>query len=274
MKNMIRNFRKKDGYFGAFSSWEQAAEKCRGYDDQIIVDRVVEKTKEVMSGKYAYERDGVGFVEPRCEHHILSYLFMAYAERETLDYNVPFVCVDWGGAMASVYLQHRSILARFFPDMKWVVVEQKKFADAGKKLLTSLSGNIEFIDAEDENNLRKCLEIYKPGVTLLRGTLQYIPDWRSVIDIIKSFEGLYVVIDRVALAKESRICIQKVPKSIYPAEYPVRIFTKEEIVSQMEGYELMEEDSSSVDCEEWAGNLKVEYRMLCFSRSKDNVNFL
>ena len=64
----------------------------RGINHKYIV--VVE---EVISGKYAYERDGVGFVETRYEHHILSYLFMAYEEKKALNCNEPFVCVDWGG---------------------------------------------------------------------------------------------------------------------------------------------------------------------------------
>ena len=43
MKNMIGIFQKRYGYFGNYPSWEQAKAKCRGYNDEIIVDSVVKK---------------------------------------------------------------------------------------------------------------------------------------------------------------------------------------------------------------------------------------
>ena len=90
-------------------------------------------------------------------------------------------------------------------------------------------------------------------------------------DIIRSLKGLYVIIDRIGLAAESRICIQKVPESIYSAEYPVHIFTKEEILSQMGGYELVEENYSMVDNDIRVGNMKIEYKVLCFRRKVKEI---
>src|SRR4051812_28170712 len=51
------------GWFGNYTTWEEARKQCTGYDDLAIVEKVKSSVLKVKNGEAAYERDSVLFDE-------------------------------------------------------------------------------------------------------------------------------------------------------------------------------------------------------------------
>jgi putative methyltransferase (TIGR04325 family) len=219
---------------GNYDNWNEAMKQCRGYAHGNVLDSVVKGVKAVLSGEAIYERDSVVFFDKSYEHHILSYIFQSFIASGKKEFTV----LDWGGGMASIYLQHRDIFVKYIPNMRWVIVEQSEFVSQAAKL--PFDEHVEFIDA-NASNLESILVNKQIDFILIRGSLQCIENYQDVIHICKHLNAKHILIDRIVIGDQERICIRYAPKQIYDMETPVRIFEKEKLLADFTGYHLVEE---------------------------------
>jgi putative methyltransferase (TIGR04325 family) len=130
---------KKAQFLPVFSSYNEAVNNCGDYNDDEIVEIVMEKTKYLVRNKN-FPLDN--------KQSIQDLLVMQTIMRELKEINV----IELGGACGAFYFRVRD----FFPEMikKWIIVKTPKFAEAGKNffqiivchlllLSKNLSGNFQ-----------------------------------------------------------------------------------------------------------------------------------
>jgi putative methyltransferase (TIGR04325 family) len=224
------------GWSGDYSSWKIAEGKCSGYDSDIIIKKVKESLLKVKNGEAVFERDSVIFDKVQYSFPLLSALsIIALKENQKLN------LLDFGGSLGSSYFQNRNVFQNLL-EFKWNIVEQKHFVEEGKKTF------------EDEHlkfyfDINTCLDNENINVFLLGSVLQYIEKKNELLNNILSKKIKYIVIDRTPVFKNNkdRITIQKVPKSIYEAQYPSWIMNEDKLVNQItdSGYELVFDSESN-----------------------------
>lgn len=253
IKNRYRKWfpkRKKHGWFGNYKSWNEAKEKCTGYNDSLILEKVKQSILKVKSGESVYERDSVLFDEIQLSEPLLKALKSIAAEND----NTLHV-VDFGGSLGSTYFQNREQL-NALKDLKWSVVEQQHFVDCGKECVEDNQLKF-FYTVED------ALHGAAANVLLLSSVIQYFEKPYELIDKMIKYHFKYIVIDRTAFIKseEDRITVQIVPEEIYKASYPAWFFNKEKFIKSFsKDYSLLTEFDSKFDPEELLDDNVESYR--------------
>lgn len=203
---------------GDFRGWVEASEHATGYDTDAILAKVLEATLKVKRGEAAYERDSVIFDQIEYVWPILAGLLWA-AARNQGRLNV----LDFGGALGSTYFQHRRFLEGLV-DVRWNVVEQAHYVERGNALIAE--GPLRFY-----SDITACLAEQAPNVVLLSSVLQYLPDPLGMLDELSRVGAAVMLIDRtpVTCRPENRLLVQRVPASIYPASYPMWVFSDSQL---------------------------------------------
>ena len=224
------------GWFGNYSSWEEAKSNSVGYDSEIIVEKVKDSLLRVKHGEAIYERDSILFDEIQYSWGLLAGLLRAALENDGK------LCVlDFGGSLGSTYYQNREFLSSL-RSLQWCVVEQPLFVDCGKEFFEE--DQLKFYATIEE-----CLNKHKPNVLLLSGVLQYL---ERPYKWIEKFVGLkipYIIIDRTAFVEGEKeiLTVQNVPESIYLASYPAWFFNELKFKSQFKQYSLIGDFESFCD---------------------------
>lgn len=216
------------GWHGNYPSWEAASRRSTGYDSDAILEKVTRATLAVRSGDAAYDRDAVAFDRPEYAWPVLAgLLWIAHRSGGRLD------VVDIGGALGSLYFQHRRFLAPL-RHVRWNVVEQPRFAEQGDRLFAS--PQLGFY-----SSLEACLATQPAETVLLSGVLQYIERPWDLLDRVAAAGFRYVLVDRTPLIEgPDRITVQRVHPSIYPASYPCWFFHRRKFEDWFAGrYELV-----------------------------------
>lgn len=210
----------KFGWSGDFSNWNEAKEKSRGYDSDIIFNKVFEATKRVISGEAKYERDSVLFNDENLNYHLLSSI--AFAQGKIPELSI----IDFGGALGSLYFQHKKLISNH---IIWTVVEQKKFVALGKKLKTD---NLNFKESVSEVNTDP-----KSTLLLLSSVIQYFENPYLLLEELLANKFQFIFIDRTGFNEDlskDRLTIQNVPPEIYEASYPCWFLSEEKLLKVFE----------------------------------------
>jgi len=214
---------------GNFESWEAAAAKCSGYQQDIILERVKQAALRVQAGEVAGERDSVVFAEPEYSWFLLStLLYVAAVNKGALR------VLDFGGSLASTYLQHRKWFDSL-PEVRWCVVEQKHFVDCGREYFEN--DRLRFYPS-----IAACLAVEHPDAALFSSVLPYLPDPWGVLNETVGAGMNHLIIDRTGFTRDNheRITIQRVSPDIYDAVYPCRFFSMDSFLNHLsEHYELI-----------------------------------
>lgn len=199
---------------GDFATWEEASAHCSGYDAEDILAKVLCATLKVKEGKAAFERDSVLFDEIEYAWPVLAGL-MWVAARNGGKLNV----LDFGGALGSSYFQNRQFL-QSLPDVKWNVVEQSHYVEAGRKYIQD--EQLRFYKAIEE-----CIVENQPNVILLSSVLQYLESPIELINQLNKVGASCLIVDRTpfSIHEKDNLVMQKVPAAIYSASYPMWIFS-------------------------------------------------
>ena len=203
-------------FVGTYPGWQAAEKDATGYNAEAILQLVVEKTKLVVSGKVAYERDGVVFDEPAYPYPLLALLLRAAAAN-----NNRLTVLDFGGSLGSTYRQCQAFL-RGVSTLKWCVVEQRHYVDAGNTHFAD-----EVLSFHESIAAASCDQ--QPNVVLFSSVLQYLPEPYAALEEAISRQPDYIVIDRTPFldAGNSVLSLQIVPKNIVKASYPVWLFNEQ-----------------------------------------------
>jgi putative methyltransferase (TIGR04325 family) len=233
---VIQSRQGKDfGLSGDYSSWNEALHASTGYDSELILEKTQISLLKVKNGEAIYERDSVLFNEIQYTWPLLAGLMWVAAQSHGR-LNV----LDFGGSLGSTYYQNRAFL-RDLPEVRWNIIEQPAHVKIGKEYF------------EDEvlkffPNIENCLSETKPNVILLSSVLQYLESPYEMLDKLLEFPCDYFIIDRTPFwdGSTDRLCVQKVPPSIYPASYPIRIFSEQIFLQyiQKRNFEIVAEFQS------------------------------
>lgn len=239
-------------YLGDYRNWNDAARECEGYEDSIIINKVINATQKVLHGDAVWERDSFLFYQEKYVHRICAMILKCALQNKNCGVRI----LDIGGSLGSTYFQNRKYLEDV-KKLEYVVAEQEHFSDYGHKHLED--SILKFIRNNDS------WEKESFDIILMSASLQYISDYGTVISKIKEVRPRYIILDRLLISDRTRICKETVPETIYESSYPLIIFSEEEIRSFFEpDYKLVENDSSSVPENAYFVDGKAESRYYVF----------
>jgi putative methyltransferase (TIGR04325 family) len=216
---------------GPFTSWQEAEQRSSGYDDSVILEKVLAASLKVKRGESVFERDSVLFDKVQYVWPVTAGLLWA-AARESGRLSV----LDFGGSLGSSYFQNHKFLGGL-QSVRWSVVEQAHFVESG----------CEYI--QDERlvfypTIARCVAVEKPNVVLLSSVLQYLPNPYTVLDELVYSGAEVILVDRTSFhdGENDRVAIQNVGEAIYRASYPLWIFSKSSFMNYLSGsFELVTE---------------------------------
>ena len=230
---------------GDFATWQAAQQRSSGYAQDEVVQRVASAVREVQAGRAAAERDGVLFTEIDYAWPALACLLLIANLR-----GGSLKVVDFGGSLGTSYRQNRKFL-RHLRDVRWGVVEQSSFVEAGKR------------EFEDDtlrffSSLEEAITELRPDVVLLSGVVQYLPEPMQLLDSLLIQPVEFLLFDRTPfIAGDSdRLTVQRVPRHINAASYPAWFFSRARFYSKLESAFTLIEDFPSKD----RANIAAEYR--------------
>lgn len=230
----IRRIQNDDVSFdGDYTSWEDAATQSVGYDAEVILNKVLDATLKVKRGEAAFERDSVTFDDVQYSWLITTGLMWAAAQDGgKLD------VLDFGGALGSSYFQNRVFLSGL-RSLHWSVVEQGHYVAAGRNYIQDET--LKFYSTIDD-----CLSQNSPNVILLSSVIQYLPEIDDLIVQINNSAVNIVIIDRTPFNNgvDDKICVQNVPKRIYQASYPMRVFSMNRLLDRFNNWTIVAEKDS------------------------------
>lgn len=215
-------------FTGDYANWAAASAASTGYDTGVILETVLASARKVRDGEAAYERDGVAFAEPAWIWPVLACLLRT-AARQGGELRV----LDFGGALGSLYFQHRSLLAGA-TKLRWAVVEQPMFVEAGRREFASE-------ELSFHPDIAAAVQAVRPNVALLSGVVGWIEDPHALLHqvVAQNFDG--VLLDRCAIlpGTRDRLTVQHVPALVYPASYPAWLMARDGLLRHFAGrYEL------------------------------------
>lgn len=203
-------------YFtGPYRTWADARTASTGYDAPAILDRMTTSARAVAAGKAAYERDTVLFREPATDPLLTAELTALAAARPR-----GLRVLDFGGALASTWFQHRDFLATL-PPVTWHIVEQPTVAARGRADFAN--ANLIFHDS-----LESALAAGSPDLVLLSSVLQYLEDPWAILERLSSLPNCIWLITRTPFADgatSDAVVVQHVPATIYAASYSAWVFS-------------------------------------------------
>lgn len=220
--SILRDILAWQWFRGDYSSWGEALAACHGYADTRILERVRAGTRQVCAGQAAYERDGVAFSAPRSNHPLLAAFFRVAAQS-----GGRLRIIDFGGALGSLYWQHRASLGNL-REIDWRIVEQPHFIEAGRKEFAS--GALSFwVD------LPSAVAAGPVDLILLSGVIQYLAEPYKLLDEVIGAGAEWLFADRLPLlrGRRDRLAIEHVPPEIGEASYPAWFLSRERFEGAM-----------------------------------------
>ena len=215
--NTLRWYSFKYGWKGNYKTYEQAKEKCKGYDEDHILNRIIETTYQVKNKEIAYERDGITYDTVQMNFPLLKTLLYIASTHDN-----ELTVIDFGGSLGTTYYQNYPYL-KHLKKLKWCIIEQPKFVEAGKQHFEN--EHIKFY-----SSIQECLAENKPQLFLICSVLQYIDKPYQLLDEVKETRIPYIMLDYVGYnnSNTDRITIQHVPPVFYgiEASYPCYFFSR------------------------------------------------
>lgn len=237
--------RSKYGWFGNFSSWNDAQSRCLGYDADTILQKVTSSLLQVKEGIAIYERDSMLFDKIEYSWPLLSGLLRAFVDDKCNELNI----IDFGGSLGSTYYQNKFFLGNL--NYQWNIVEQSNFVTHGKKYFEN--NQLHFYDKIEE-----CYNEKLNNILIFSSVLQYLEEpFIFLKQMLLKYNFDYILIDRTPFIQSSknRITIQKVNPLIYEASYPCWFFNEKEFIDIFADMYNIVSDFNALDC----SNLKRTY---------------
>ena len=245
----------KYGYFGNYSSWQEAEKYSTGYSSDLILEKVKKSLLKVKNGEAVYERDSVLFNKKEYSWPLLAALLWI-ASRNNNKLNL----IDFGGSLGSSYFQNKEFLSHL-KELSWSIVEQPGFVQCGKKYF------------EDDvlkfySSVEICLENEKSDAIIFSSVIQYLEKPYDLLNKVLSKNFKYIIIDRTLFSNNGKdiLAVQKVPPAIYPASYPAWIFSERKFLELFnDKYELIS------DFKALAGKVKLHNSKIKFAEDKGYI---
>lgn len=210
-------------FVGDFSTWEEARNASTGYDAIAIVENTKTALLKVKNGEAIYERDSVLFDTIQYAWPLLAGLMWVAAQTKG-KLNV----LDFGGSLGTTYYQNRYFLMHL-PEVRWNVIEQPLHVQIGREWFEDK--HLKFY-----TSIEQCVAETLPTVGILSSVLQYLEHPYAILQQLFALPSITsLIIDRTPFGegRTDRLCVQAVPQTIYPASYPIWIFSRQIFHSQI-----------------------------------------
>jgi len=215
-------------YSGPYKTWTIAKKKSAGYHDKTIINKVRASSLVAKNSKSKFEIDSLIFSKPHRNIFFEKLLIDLAKKRKKIN------IIDFGGSLGSTYYRYKDIFNK--KKIKWSIIEQKAFVKIGKKEFKDKSLNFYY-------NLEEALEQKNEliDVFLLSSSLQYINDYKNLINKIKKLNIEYLIILKTPmnLSYKNKIFVEKVPKEIYGTSYSSWIFSKKKLLNSFSNFNLI-----------------------------------
>ena len=225
LMSLVRKIRgrRNSPFHGEYSSWQAAQDASGGYDVPVILNQVRAAGLKVKRGEALFERDSVCFYHPAYRWPTVACLLRVAAEHGGV-----LRVLDFGGSLGSFYWQHR-VFFKTLSEVRWAVVEQSHFVECGRS---------EFQDVAlcFYGSVAECLAEGGVDVILCSSSLQYLEKPYKILAAFASSNVPYILVDRTPFISrdQDRLTVQQVPPSIYPASYPVWLFSWGRFVRELD----------------------------------------
>lgn len=238
--NKLKKEKKTEyGWFGRYSSWNEACADSDGYDKDNILEKTKESLLKIKSGEAVYERDSVLFEKKEYPFPLITFL-----QHSAFQNKGPLNVLDFGGSLGSSYFQVKEFLNEQVCK-SWNVVEQSHYVSCGKEFF------------EDEqlrffSSIEECIATVDIDLVILSSVLQYLEEPQYFLKKLMSFNFKYIILDRTAFIHEDkdRLTVQRVWPSVYNASYPSWFFNEVKFLSTFQNeYAITAEFSTYVDGE-------------------------
>ncbi|HEV8073880.1 MAG TPA: methyltransferase, TIGR04325 family [Opitutaceae bacterium] len=220
---------------GRYATWEEARRVAGGYDQAVILEKVLAAALAVRAGQAAFERDSVLFKEPDCDHRVLAGL-LAVAQTNGGRLRV----LDFGGSLGSLYFQLRPFLPPL-AEVRWDIVEQAHFVEAGNRHFQGETpGFFENIDAAER--------VAPHDVILVSTVLQYLPEPHVFVAELVARGRPFLMFNNLPLHEPAPdwLTVQHVPPGIYTASYPVWFLNRRQFLAHFDRrYRVVQEYASA-----------------------------
>jgi putative methyltransferase (TIGR04325 family) len=201
---------------GRYETWKDAQARSGDYGGQAYLSRLEAAVTKVLNGQAAYERDTVAFYDTEVRWPLVGCLLWA----ASLSGNRLRV-LDFGGSLASVYLQHRCVFGDL-SDVAWSVVDRDPVVALGRRVYAGRREPVSFY-----SDLETCIAEQSPATLLVSNTLQYLECPNELLEKASADCFSTLILDNVMLAPNGRssyIAVQQTRNSIYTAKYPCWFF--------------------------------------------------
>ncbi|WP_316820148.1 methyltransferase, TIGR04325 family [Pedobacter gandavensis] len=207
----LRWYSFKYGWKGKYPNYDTAKQHCRGYDEGHILNKIKQSTLRVINQEIPYERDGIAYDQVQMNFPLLSVLLYVASKNDN-----ELTLIDFGGSLGTTYYQNIAFL-RHLKRLKWCIIEQPAFVEAGKKEFEN--EHITFY-----GSIADCMAENKVDLFLICNVLQYLPNPYQLLEEVKQSLIPHVMLDFIAYNDQAgdRMTIQYVPPVFYgiEASYP------------------------------------------------------
>lgn len=237
------------GFFGDFSSWDEASQKCGRFSDEIILQKTLESVLKVKNGQAVFERDSVIFDKIQYSYPLLSCLL-----KVGIECNNTLNILDFGGALGSHYFQNKEFLKPINIE-NWTVVEQPHYIKAGNEQIAD--GILNFKNSIDEVN--------NANLFLASSVIQYLDKPYEWVERFINKGINYMLFDRLQLNFENkdRLTIQTAPPEIYNTSFPSWFLNEKKFLSLFQNkYDLILDFESNID----KANIPHKYKGYLFKK--------
>lgn len=207
------------GWHGNYNNWQEAQQRCTGYNAANILEKVKAATLAVKKGKAAFEKDSILFDSIDYSWPLLSML-----QQIAINHNNTLSVIDFGGSLGSSYFQNRNYLSQL-ARLQWSVVEQKDFVTTGQQEIADV--RLQFFYTIDEAIQSRGMH----DVLLLSCVLPYLEDPYKFLVEAAEKKIPYIIIENTYFnpGKGDRLTVQKVPPVFYEASYPAWFLDYEKV---------------------------------------------
>lgn len=213
----LRWYSFKYGWKGDYKNYQEAQEKCTGYDEEHILNRIIESTLKVKNKEVPYERDGIAYDTVQMNFPLLKTLLYVASKNDN-----ELTIIDFGGSLGTTYYQNYPYL-KHLKRLRWCIIEQPRFVDVGKAQFEN--EHVRFY-----HTIAECMAENDPQLFLICNVLQYLEKPYQLLEEVKSTGIPHLLLDFIGYNDEQRdrITIQHVPpvfygiKASYPCHFPDR----------------------------------------------------
>ena len=236
LNKIIRLYRRwryiRYGWFGRYPDWQQAKQRCGGYESALILQKILSAALKVKNGEAAGERDGVLYDRVEYSWPLLANLLWI-ARRNGNRLSV----LDFGGSLGSSFFQNQAYLAGL-EQLTWSVIEQEGFVTAGREHMAG-NGLDFFYNIEEAGAARGRHDVF-----LLSCVLPYLENPYVFLQETMEKAFPYIIIENTYFnpVPGDRLTIQRVPPFYYEASYPAWFLDYNNVKAfLLARYELLEE---------------------------------